>query len=178
MNLNGNQWKQILLAGWIATLVIIPILSICGRPLQHWVADSIGYTFVAWGIGLALLLCFLSAATHLKHRKLSIPYVHLFWFAVVFLVLPLFLERVEERLHFLTFGLFGAFSMLLFKPRYALMMCILFSGADELLQFFLADRFGDWRDVGMNCLASLAAGMFVWFTMIKPATTEPVINKS
>ncbi len=120
----------------------------------------------------------LFAAVHLKHRKLSIPYVHLFWFAVVFLVLPLFLERVEERLHFLTFGLFGAFSMLLFKPRYALMMCILFSGADELLQFFLADRVGDWRDVGMNCLASLGAGMFVWITMIKPATTKSVINES
>jgi VanZ family protein len=99
------------------------------------------------------------------------------WVAVVFLLLPLFLERVEERLHFLTFGLFGALSMLLFRPRYAFMMSVVFSGADELLQYFLTDRVGDWRDVGMNSLASLSAGMFVWVSMIKPAATKFAVDK-
>jgi hypothetical protein len=73
MDLKRNDQRKMLLAGWLATLGIIPLLSMYGRSLQYWVADSIGYTAAAWCIGLALLFCFLSAAMHLKQREPPFP---------------------------------------------------------------------------------------------------------
>ena len=84
----------------------------------------------------------------------------------LFLIVPLLLERVEERMHFLTFGLFGALSMALFAPRYAFIICLLGAGGDELLQFYLPDRVGDWRDVAFNALASFGAAIFFHTTVL------------
>lgn len=86
------------------------------------------------------------------------------WFMPLFLIVPMLLERVEERLHFLTFGIFGALSILLFSPRLAFIVCLLGSAGDEVLQFYLPDRVGDWRDVAMNSLASLGAAYFVYLS--------------
>lgn len=162
---------------WLVILVLIPLLSINGRGLQYWVAETIGYTVAAWVIGLCMLLLVSSYLASLKVRGISIPYIHLLWFIAIFLIAPLFLDRVEERLHFLTFGLFGALSMLMFKPSIAITFCLLLSGADELLQFYLPDRVGDLRDVAMNALASMSSGLFVWLSLLQPVDL-PFTNNS
>jgi hypothetical protein len=71
-------------------------------------------------------------------------------------VIVLVLDRPEERLHFVTFGFYGFFTAALFAARsllLALVLVALFSGLDELYQWWLPDRVGDWRDVAMNMLA-------------------------
>lgn len=155
---------------WLSVLVFIVLLSIYGRPLQYLVVDSISYTAGAWILGLTMLtvLCFFLYS--LFRLKFQLPWFHLVWFLPLFLILPLLLERVEERLHFLTFGVFGIVSILLFNPRLAFMVCVIGSAGDELLQFYLPDRVGDLRDVAMNCLASLGAAYFMYVT--KQANTN------
>lgn len=145
---------------WLLTSFTIPLLSVFGRGLQFWVADTIGYGLAAWILGLTMLVVIGLLTYRLLKDNQRPPWVHLAWFLPLFLIVPLLLERVEERMHFLTFGLFGALSMALFSPRHAFIICILGAAGDELLQFYLPDRVGDWRDVAFNALASFAAAIF------------------
>ena len=156
---------------WMANLGLLPVLSIYGRPLQYWVADNIGYEVTAWIIGLTLLVAICSILLWLWRRYQSLPLVHLGWFLPLFLLLPLTLDRVEERVHFLSFGAFGLLSLLVFAPRVAFTLCLLISASDELLQHYLPDRVGDWRDVGFNLLASCSTASFAWLTFQRKAGT-------
>ena len=169
--MNPSKVKQSLMwMCWLSILVFIVLLSIYGRPLQYLIADSIGYTATAWILGLTMLAVLCFSLYSLTRFKFRLPWFHLVWFLPLFLMLPLLLDRVEERMHFLTFGVFGAVSILLFNPRPAFMVCIIGSAGDELLQFYLPDRVGDLRDVAANCLASLGAAYFV--SVIKQANTD------
>lgn len=169
--MNLSKVKQSLIwMCWLSVLVFIVLLSIYGRPLQYLIADSIGYTTTAWILGLTMLTVLCFSLYSLFKFKFRLPWFHLVWFLPLYLMLPLLLDRVEERMHFLTFGVFGAASILLFNPRLAFMVCIIGSTGDELLQFYLPDRVGDLRDVAMNCLASLGAAYFVYVT--KQANTD------
>ena len=78
---------------------------------------------------------------------------HLSWALALFGLLPLTLPAVEERLHFLVFGAFGLASGRAFPIWLALLLGTTAAGLDELLQWALPDRVGDWRDVGFNLLA-------------------------
>ena len=165
---------KLLFISWIMVFLSIPTLSILGRKLQYWVADSIGYGAAAWIISLLLLSCISVYLLWLLKNGKSLPWLHLTWFLPLFLIIPLLLDRVEERLHFLTFGVFGALTMLLVKPRQALLICVLVSITDEILQFYLPDRVGDWHDVVMNTVASVAAALFI-LVSIRP---QNLLNKS
>ena len=154
----------LLIASWILLLICIPLLSIFGRNLQYWVADTIGYTTAAWIIGILIFVSISAYLIWLNRNSYQIPWKHLIWFIPLFLILPLLLELVEERLHFLTFGLYGAMSIMLFQPRLAFSICLVVSLGDEVLQYFLPDRVGDWKDVLMNSVASVAAASFVLFS--------------
>lgn len=163
--MNLSKVKQsLIVVCWFSILVFIVLLSIYGRPLQYLIADTIGFTAIAWILGLTMLTILSFSLYSLFKLKFRLPWVHLAWFLPLYLVLPLLLERVEERMHFLTFGGFGAASILLFKPRVAFIVCIIGAAGDELLQFYLPDRVGDLRDVAMNCLASLGAAYFLYMT--------------
>lgn len=160
MNQNMTN-KRLIGIFWILTGVTILLLSVFGRNLQYWVAETIGYGLVAWILGLSMLvgICLLISTVFKDNERP--PWVHLVWFIPLFLIVPLLLERVEERMHFLTFGLFGALSMALFAPKHAFIICILGAGGDELLQLYLPDRVGDWRDVAFNAVASFGAALFI-----------------
>ena len=160
MNQNMTN-KRLIGIFWILTGVTILLLSVFGRNLQYWVAETIGYGLVAWILGLSMLVGIgLLISTVFKDNERP-PWVHLVWVIPIYLIVPLLLERVEERMHFLTFGLFGALSMALFAPKYAFIICILGAGGDELLQLYLPDRVGDWRDVAFNAVASFGAALFI-----------------
>jgi VanZ family protein len=74
---------------------------------------------------------------------------------LLFVSIISYLPRSEERLHFFTFGLFGFLSKRLLPTWLAIVSIITWSGGDELFQAWLPDRVGDWRDVGMNVVASI-----------------------
>ena len=151
---------------WLLSGVTILLMSVFGRGLQFWVADTIGYGMAAWIMGLSMLAVIALVIFWLLKNNKPRQWVHLTWFIALFLIVPLFLGRVEERMHFITFGLFGALSMALFPPRYAYLICILGAAGDELLQFYLPDRVGDWRDVAFNAVASIGAAIFVHTTLL------------
>ena len=162
--LNSNFTKSqqaTLLALWLTAYFVITVLSIFGRTLQHWTFNNLGFTATAWIIGLSIAGLVAVYLVILKRHSIALPGWQLAWFLPLFLLAPLLLDRIEERLHFLTFGLLGALSVLLFKPRIAVVVCLAGSASDELLQHFLPDRVGDLRDVSMNAVAALAAAYFV-----------------
>ena len=152
---------------WVLLLFFIPLLSIQGRDLQGWVIKSLGYPLTACLIFVLLALAIGMTLRVAHRRECQVPIPHLLWFLTLFLGAPLLLDRVEERLHFLVFGTFGALSMLIYQPRTAVILCLAVAGGDELLQYFLPDRVGDWRDVGVNTLASIAATLFIWLVIIR-----------
>lgn len=163
----GQKNKGIYL-GWIAVLLSIPLLSVFGRSLQRWVVENLGYNLTA-GIIFVALAAVLAVLFHLLYRNGNRPaFVHMLWVLPFFLVGPLLLGRVEERLHFLVFGIFGGASMFLYAPRSALLLCLTVAVGDEVLQYFLPDRVGDMRDVAMNAVASVAAALFVWLAFVRP----------
>ncbi len=99
---------------------------------------------------------------------------HLLWFIPLFIILPYYIPIVEERLHFIVFGLYGYLSMLVLPRFTAYIACLLLGAGDELLQWALPDRVGDWRDVQFNLLAAFAATLFAQLSL----KSEPQQNES
>lgn len=155
--------KKNILCAWLMLVMLIPLLSVFGRPLQR-IARS-----VIPPMGLALLFgavsLFLIGALAIWFRKQGRPgwFWYLFWMIPLFILFPMTLPIVEERLHFILFGGFGFLSMLLFSPPTALLVSVLAAGLDEALQWALPDRVGDWRDVGFNVLACLGGAGAAFF---------------
>jgi VanZ family protein len=89
-------------------------------------------------------------------------------FAVVAAVM-LMLDRPEERIHFLEYGLLG---LLLVKASgkstfiFPLLLVILAGSVDEFIQLLLPSRVGDLRDVAMNAtggaLGIWSGKLFFW----------------
>ena len=143
-----TSWQLI----WWANLLAIPLLSLTGRDMQQWLLSHVSREFGAALVFTALLLLTLSGVAWL-HRATPRWKWHLLWLVLLFIVLPLTLERFEERTHFLLFGLLGFASMRLYPPLSALMWVYALAGGDELLQWLLPQRVGDWHDVYINLLA-------------------------
>ncbi len=135
--------------------MLIPLLSVYGRPLQRMVKTYVPTTGLALFFGTVSLLLLAALITWFRAQGKPARAWHLAWLIPLFLLLPLTLPLVEERLHFVVFGAFGFFSMLLFPPPVAVLVSLAASGLDEALQWVLPDRVGDWRDVGFNAIASL-----------------------
>ena len=148
-----RDWRWF--ATWLLLLGAIPLLSIYGRRLQAFSQEHLNTDALAWAIAvptLLLVVIFLfDQARRYGYRRLW----HLAWALALFGILPLTLNAVEERLHFLVFGAFGLVTGRVFTGKTGLLISIAAAGLDELLQWALPDRVGDWRDVGFNLLAVL-----------------------
>ncbi len=147
-------------ATWLLLLSVIPLLSIYGRRLQAFSREHLNTDVLAWAIAVPTLLLvvifLLDQARRYGYRRLW----HLAWALALFGILPLTLNAVEERLHFLVFGAFGLVTGRTFTGRIGLLLGISAAGLDELLQWALPDRVGDWRDVGFN-LVSVLGGLLL-----------------
>lgn len=145
---------------WLMLLCFIPALSIWGRNWQtainHYITPSI------FSALLALMLMLFASLTAFWFYKQQDKYTlwHLLWFLPVYLIVPWFLPIAVERLHFLVFGLFGFITLRLWSWRFGLLICLMVASLDELLQWWLPDRVGDWRDVFFNTVAVLTAAIF------------------
>lgn len=141
---------------WAITLLLIPLLSVYGRRLQYLVRDNFTSTQLAIVFfTLSILLLGLLFRHAVKSQRQNLL-LHVIWTAVVFLLLPFAFSNVEERLHFIVFGVFGFFSVKIFGATIAVLVISVVSGLDECLQWLLPDRVGDLRDVGINWLAGIA----------------------
>jgi putative exporter of polyketide antibiotics len=64
---------------WLINLTRIFSLSLFGRRLQYWSANLVGYTAIAWMIGLMLLGLIVAYLYGLKPRLESLSWLHLGW---------------------------------------------------------------------------------------------------
>lgn len=151
-------------ATWLGLFVSIPLLSIYGRGLQLFIVEHVSQQVLAWAIGIVLLLLTVKGVSILFRHGSTRTLWHLSWFVPLFLIVPWFFPIVEERIHFIVFGLFGFYTLLLLPARYGYMLCLLVAFADEGLQWMLADRVGDMRDVAVNLLAAWAGAAFAAVT--------------
>lgn len=154
-----------LIVAWVISLVCIPLLSINGRSLQAYISSHYSSQQLAIILGTILLLLSLKAVLfQIKNHGLQRLW-HLLWFIPLFVVFPYFIPIVEERLHFIVFGLYGYLSMLVLPGFTAYIACLLLGVGDELLQWALPDRVGDWRDIQFNLLAAFAAARFAQLSL-------------
>jgi len=170
-----NPPHRYLPAAWLTVALFIPLLSAFGRPLQHWTYQSLGNTGIAWVIGLQLIGLGAASVRWLANQPLGEKRYTLLIISVVlaltFLTITSLLPRTEERLHFVTFGLFGFLSQRRLPTGLAVLATLVWSGGDELFQYWLSDRVGDWRDVGMNILAGAIGIALAWLgTLRKPSS--------
>jgi len=159
-----------LLSAWFVSVLIILCLSAFGRPLQHWVFRNIGEDAVGAVIGLILfglgiVAIYQQRKQGVEARSLLLKVIVL---VAILVIITIALPRTEERLHFVTFGLFGFFSKRLFPVWLALLAIFIGSAGDELFQAWLPDRVGDWRDVGINIIAGTVGFGFAWAGSVKP----------
>ncbi len=138
---------------WLLSLAVIPLLSIFGRRLQRLAQQYSDPAVLAWLIAVPTLILVLGFLARQIHSHGYRPLWHLIWVVPLFGLLPLTLPAVEERLHFLVFGAFGLAAGRAFPFALAVALGVAAAGLDELLQWWLPDRVGDWRDVGFNLLA-------------------------
>ena len=152
---------------WLLVLLSIPLISIFGRSIQHYVVENYSKQNVAIAIGTILVLMCVNATYWLvKHHTYNRLW-HLLWFIPLFIIFPYNMPVIEERFHFVIFGLFGYLNARLFSIKTALAVCIGISVSDEVLQWYLPDRVGDWHDVGINLVASIAGAVFSYISMKK-----------
>ncbi len=119
--------------------------------LRVWQADTL--------LGGTIFLLFLAITFYMVKRGGVKQLWHLLWLAALFAVILLKIPIIEERTHIILFGLFGFLSLRLFPLPLGLIICATMSASDELLQFYLADRVGDWRDVFLNLISTGVGGV-------------------
>jgi len=163
---SSQRSPRYLVIAWFMSALFILCLSAFGRPLQHWVFRSMGEVTIAWLIGLLLFglgvtAIYWLAKTGLKGNRYTLVLITIA-LVVALIVITTSLPQTEERLHFVTFGLFGFFSKRLFPTWLAILAILVLSSGDELFQAWLPDRVGDWRDVGINITAGIIGLGFAW----------------
>ncbi|MBN1622599.1 MAG: VanZ family protein [Endomicrobiales bacterium] len=149
------------------------------RYVLDYLFDTIGISGVSLIIWAAFALLAALAVFFIYRRKPSL------WKLVSFLVLltagAIYASRmkiVEERFHLLQFGLLGWLSTNdLFKKNTGIakvmisfLFCALVVVADELLQWWLPNRYGDIRDVIFGILGALWG--IVLFLLIKTGKSD------
>lgn len=136
-------------------LIVIPALSIFGRELQSLVSDNNFIELAEYIIGAGLLATSALIIAFKPNSPINWPLVLVA--LIIFVLIPYQLDRYEERLHFICFGMLGFTAYRSFGVQMAALLTCSAGLGDEVLQYFLPSRVGDWRDVFMNCFAGLSA---------------------
>jgi hypothetical protein len=150
---SGQFWKVL----FYCSLFLISALSIFGRDLQLVLSKHNLIEVAEYVIGAALIATSLLILT--VGRGSSINWQFVFFALVIFVVVPHQIENYTERLHFVCFGVLGVTAYRSFGLTLALILTCSAGLSDEVLQYFLPSRVGEWRDVVMNCLAGISAVM-------------------
>jgi len=162
-------------SGWLLSLLAIPLLSLFGRPLQLRIIQNVSAETLLLSLTLvfAIMVCIYGVA--LFQTGITPYSYHLLWVAALALFFYLHLPFVE-KIHIALFGLFGFMSQKLFTQKVAAVLSVAISFLDELFQYFLAARVGDWRDVWLN-LFSASLGMFLAFLLTESMADRESVNE-
>lgn len=142
---------------WSITVVAIALLSIFGRDLQLLLTSTIDPHIIAGSI-FALLFGLLFTLWR-KRGRYALP-MSVFIAPITLLLAGIAAVRSgyllpSEVLHFLVFSWLGWISMALFGPLYGVVAIISVAVGDEILQYYLPNRYGDLHDVVINLTSGL-----------------------
>jgi len=147
---------------WLLCVCVILILSVFGRKMQILIVARLDMIWIA---AIVFTLLFGALIFFYKRRKIyaiprgtligSFSLLAIYGCAVYFK----FLAPVET-LHFLIFSCFGWLSAAVFGLLHGIVVVFCMAIGDEIMQYFLPDRFGDIHDVVINTLSGLA-GLFL-----------------
>lgn len=150
---------------WEITLAAILTLSYVGRPLQFWLRSrDLLHIFVPAMLAALFLWLFawlVREATRLPVARLVIAGPA----AAALLAWGLTFPVRIEATHLFTFGLFGFLSVRVLGLWRALPVVAVFACANELLQYYLPSRVGDWADVRLNVIAGAVGLLIAWATL-------------
>lgn len=157
-------WLRVLV--W--TLVVYASIPLA-RTIQSGVESSLGVvaftavTLVAIAVGGTALVraAWDSAPEHRARRLVALVCIAAFF---AFLTLRL-RDSPEEALHFVQYGILAVLVLRAVSVRAesrnpsayltAAAVCVLIGAGDEILQWLVPERFFDFRDIGLNAVASL-----------------------
>lgn len=136
-------------------VALIVALSVWGRPLlavilQTLSRNTLGVTLQGLALGVLGGL-----AVWLYAEQGPRGLLHLLWLLPVGALLELSQQTLEERIHIPLFGVLGFLAARLWPPGRAILLGLGVAGGDELLQAWLPDRVGEWRDAAVNGAAVL-----------------------
>jgi len=157
---------------WTVNLAAIPAFSLFGRPVQRYLAETIGRPAIAWILGASVLLLLLAAGAALVRKAGPAGLLHLLWMTLLAAALMYYVRQYPARWwHIPLFGGFGFLSVRLFSTRTGTEIVLAFAFLDEVLQHFLPDRVGDIDDMVIN---ALCAGSGIIFALVLRDTPPPV----
>ena len=147
--------NPVVLGAWIFVGALIPVMSVFGRAIQHFISDRLdGGEFTLFMAG-ALIVASGASVAWIARRRSKRALWHGLWLLFAVLVITQMLPNATEWFHFIMFGSFGLLACRLWRPAAGILICLSVSSGDEILQWYLPDRVGDLRDVAMNIAACL-----------------------
>jgi VanZ family protein len=131
------------------------------RSVLNYLYGLLGKFYLSVGVNLALI----GAMVVLLYFFMKKGFKNLLYMALpagILLAISLTLERPEERVHFIQYGLLGFLVYKGFESSGTLKVPLaggfvfLVGSVDEIIQWFLPNRVGDLRDVAFNFLGGIA----------------------
>lgn len=154
----------------LAIFLVVPL----ARTIQQFVSTHWGRSLFGWAVLVSVGLAFGAVLWVLFFRVRVRSASRLLWLAGVSGLYVYFTLKLwgspEEAIHFLEYGLLGFFlfralSLSIRDPSIylaAFLLASLVGIADEILQWVVPGRFWDFRDVGLNALASGLFQVALW----------------
>ena len=169
MYLRGREPIKSVNRLWIFIFIYV-LLIYTTLPIARSFLNTLYGTLGAFNLNLfvntLLVGVFSFIALQLYRKRGLCSFVHLFLLGVLLVTIILNLDRPEERIHFVEYGLLGFLFVKAFSSTYvrtftfSALLVTLIGSVDELIQWFLPNRVGDLRDVLMNAVGGLLG---VWF---------------
>ena len=169
-NLISTPW---IVAGIYLLLIYLtlPLTPYLVQGMFNFVGyDGFSYISNAVLVIIAIFIVLQIVKTGLKNGLLALPPLLLtFWVASQ-------MEKAVERLHFLEYGILGiiVFWAVGYPTGYRLFLAFMgvvaAGGVDEMIQYFLPNRYWDIRDIWFN---ALGGGLGLWLgVLLKPTTAS------
>ena len=141
----------------ISNAVLIFLISINGRLFESLFFSLIDERHMQIFIGTFFIIGFISIWFMFKEDVKS--FKSFFYASVIcFLIMVIsqsFIIKPVEKIHLILFSFFGLFCTYYFNIRKAIIIALIMSLADEILQYFLPERYFGWGDVLINSYASV-----------------------
>lgn len=149
--------NTLILQFWLLTVLSIVLLSVFGRKLQSAIVSRID---IIWVAAAVFIILFLTLLLLLKNRANNGIKKRVLLISSLLLVgggAALYFEYLVpvEAVHFLVFSYLGWLSAAVFGPIAGIGAVVSIAVGDEILQYFLPDRVGDFHDIAVNLVSGL-----------------------